>query len=88
MNTFMGIALEVWVNLDEDCAIECEVGRTEVQIELGHKTGSLHVVATEGALANLMEKVGAALQDMRSEDLTGPASVGLSRATDGCNRHA
>jgi hypothetical protein len=35
MNTFMGIALKVWVNLDEDCAIECEFGRTEVQIELG-----------------------------------------------------
>jgi hypothetical protein len=71
----MGIALDVWVNIDEDCTIEREVSHSEVQIDLGHSTGSLHIVATEQALANLVEEAGAALRDMRSGDLTGQANT-------------
>ena len=83
MDTLMGIALDVWVNIDDDCAIEYEVSRSEAQIELGHKTGSLHIVATEEALINLAKEVGAALRDMRSYGLTGSANVGSSDTNDG-----
>jgi hypothetical protein len=83
----MGIALDVWVNLDEDCAIECEVSRSEVQIDLGHKTGSLHIVATEGALLNLVEEAVAALRNMISDGLTGPVNVGSGDANGGYQGH-
>jgi hypothetical protein len=87
MNTLMGIALDVWVNLDEDCAIECEVGQSEVQIDLGHKTGSLHIVATKMALLNLVEKAVAALRNMQSDNLTGSIHVDRSQMKDGCKGH-
>jgi hypothetical protein len=55
MNTFLGIAMETWVNIDGDCHMAREVSRTEAQIELGHRTGSLHLVITEDGLAKLAD---------------------------------
>jgi hypothetical protein len=62
MNTFLGIALETWANIDEDCPMECETSRAEAQVALGHGTGSLHLVLTEGAV----RKLAAVLAEARS----------------------
>lgn len=64
----MGIALDVWVSLDGDCPVETEVTTTEVQMELGHSTGSLHLVMTEEALATVVEVAGEALRQLRAAD--------------------
>jgi hypothetical protein len=64
MNTFLGIALETWVNIDEDCPMECETSRSEAQIALGHGTGSLHLVLTEQALRKLAAVLTEAAQAM------------------------
>jgi hypothetical protein len=62
----MGIALDVWVNIDGDCPMESEVTKNEVQLELGHSTGSLHLVLDEDGLALLVETATAALVALRS----------------------
>jgi hypothetical protein len=64
MNTFMGISLDTWANVDGDCPIECEVVAAEAQIELGHRTGSLHLVMTESGLRRLVAVAGHALDEM------------------------
>ncbi|HEY3608243.1 MAG TPA: hypothetical protein VGL06_12125 [Pseudonocardiaceae bacterium] len=66
MNTLMGIALDVWVNIDGDCPMETEVTRCEAQLELGHSTGSLHLVLDEDGLARLVAAATAALDTLRS----------------------
>jgi hypothetical protein len=68
MHTFMGIALDTWVSVDGDCPVECEVSTNQVQIELGHGTGSLHLVMTEQGLARLAGAAGKALTQMRTPD--------------------
>ncbi|HEX5402832.1 MAG TPA: hypothetical protein VFX16_11100 [Pseudonocardiaceae bacterium] len=65
MNTFLGIAVDTWVNVDGDCEMATEVSRVEAQIELGHGTGSLHLVMTEEGLARLVAVAGDVLQEMR-----------------------
>jgi hypothetical protein len=62
----MGIALDAWVLIDDDCRMKSEVCRTEAQLELGHGTGSLHLIASEEGLARLVDVAGAALKDMRA----------------------
>jgi hypothetical protein len=66
VNTFRGIAMDAWVDVDEDCPIHGEVVSQQAQIELGHGAGSLHVVLTEEGLANLVQVLIATLTDMRS----------------------
>ena len=66
MNTFLGIAMETWVNIDGDCDMTRETGRTEARLELGHRTGSLHLVATEDGLAKLAAFVQDVLREMRA----------------------
>jgi hypothetical protein len=66
VNTLMGIALDVWVNVDGDCSMESEVTRSEAQLELGHSTGALHLVLDEDGLALLVETATAALAALRS----------------------
>ena len=66
MNTFLGIALDTWVNIDGDCPMRHEVSRTETQLELGHETGSLHLVLTEEGLDRLVAVANTALTDMRT----------------------
>jgi hypothetical protein len=70
-NTFLGIALETWVNIDEDCPVECETSRTEAQIALGHGTGSLHLVLSEGALRKLAGVLTEAGVAMRPVEVVG-----------------
>jgi hypothetical protein len=62
----MGIALDLWVNIDGDCPMDSEVTRSEAQLELGHSTGSLHLVLDEDGLALLVETATAALAALRS----------------------
>jgi hypothetical protein len=69
MNTFLGIALDTWATIDADCPIAHEVSKTEAQLELGHSTGSLHLLLTEDALVNLMAAAGEALDEMRRVNL-------------------
>jgi hypothetical protein len=59
----MGIGLGLWANVDGDCPIECEAVASEAQVELGHRTGSLHLVMTESGLRRLVA-VGDALDQM------------------------
>src|SRR5258707_4027609 len=66
MNTHMGIALDAWVLIDDDCPMKSEVCRTEAQFELGHSIGSLHLIVSEEGLARLVDVAGAALKDMRA----------------------
>lgn len=67
MNTFLGIAMETWVNIDGDCHMAREVSRTEAQIELGHRTGSLHLVITEDGLAKLAAFIDQVMQEMEQK---------------------
>jgi hypothetical protein len=67
MNTFLGIAMETWVNIDADCHMAREVSHTEAQIELGHRTGSLHLVVTEEGLARLAQFIDQVRQEMRQQ---------------------
>jgi len=62
----MGIALDVWVNIDGDCPMQSEVARNEAQLELGHSTGSLHLILDEDGLTRLVETATAALDTLRS----------------------
>jgi hypothetical protein len=71
----MGIALDTWVNIDGDCPMGAEIARSEVQIELGHGTGSLHLVMTEQALANLVETAGTALTTLRAAEGIPPNTI-------------
>lgn len=66
MNTFLGIALDNWVNIDGDCQISCEVVQHEVQIELGHGASALHLILTEDAIAKLAHVTDLALQQVRT----------------------
>ena len=66
MNTFQGIALDIWVNIDNDCSIKYEAVKSEAQIELGHQTGSLQLIVDEQGLARLVEVLGQALRETRS----------------------
>ncbi len=66
MNTFLGIALDNWVNIDGDCPMSCEVVQRETQIELGHGAGTLHLVLTEAALAKLAHLTDQALREVRT----------------------
>lgn len=63
MNTFLGIALDNWANIDGDCPMSCEVIQHEAQIELGHGAGTLHLVLTVGALAKLAHITDMALRE-------------------------
>jgi hypothetical protein len=65
MNTFLGIALDNWVNIDGDCPMSCEVVQRETQIELGHGAGTLHLVLTEDALVKLAHVTDLALTKVR-----------------------
>jgi hypothetical protein len=67
MDTFQGIALDVWVSIDGDCSMTSEVAKSEVQLEVGHNKGSLHLVVSEEGLARLVEMAGAALREVREE---------------------
>lgn len=67
MNTFLGIAMETWVTIDSDCHMAREVSRTEAQIELGHRTGSLHLVATEDGLAKLATFIDQVQREMHQK---------------------
>lgn len=68
MNTFLGIGMETWVNIDRDCDMNSEVSRTEAQIELGHRTGSLHLVVCEEGLATLAEFLDGVLTELRAKN--------------------
>lgn len=74
MNTFLGIAMETWVNIDADCHMTREVSHTEAQIELGHGTGSLHLVVTEDGLAKLTRFIQQVQQEMRQQPTTKSSS--------------
>jgi hypothetical protein len=65
MDTFLGIAVEAWVNVDGDCPMQIEVSASQAQIELGHNTGSLHLVMTDESLGTLVEVASQALEQMR-----------------------
>ena len=65
MDTFLGIAVDAWANVDGDCDMSYEVSRSEAQLELGHRTGSLHLVLTEAGLAKLVDTATQVLQQMR-----------------------
>ena len=65
MHTSQGIALDAWVDVDGDCPIHGEVVGQQAQIELGHSTGSLHLVLTEQGLANLARVLTVTLTNMR-----------------------
>lgn len=67
-NTFLGIDFETWVNIDGDCTMSREVVASEVQIELGHSTGSLHLVFTEGGLNKLIQVADTAVTEMRARN--------------------
>ena len=69
MNTFLGIAFDAWVNIDGDCPIAHEVFASEVQIELGHSAGSLHLVITEGGLHKLIQVAETAITEMRARNV-------------------
>ncbi len=65
MNT-MGIALDTWADIDGDCSMSyCEVTRSDAQIVVGHGSGSLHLVMTEGGLVRLADVVSKALKEVQ-----------------------
>lgn len=66
MDTFLGIAVDAWANVDGGCDMTYEVSPIEAQIELGHRTGSLHLVMTEDGLAKLITVAETALREMRA----------------------
>jgi len=66
MSTFLGIALDNWVNIAGDCPMSFETINRETQIELGHGAGSLHLVLTPDALAKLANLTEAAVSQVRS----------------------
>ena len=65
MDTFLGIAVDAWANIDGDCDMAYEVSRAEAQLALGHRTGSLHLVLTEAGLAKLVDTAARVLHEMR-----------------------
>lgn len=67
INTFLGIGFEAWVNIDGDCPMTREVSASDVQFELGHGAGSLHLVMTEGGLNKLSQLVEEAVTEMRAQ---------------------
>ncbi len=75
MDTFLGIAVDAWANIDGECDMAYEVSRAEAQLELGHRTGSLHLVLTEAGLAKLVETATTVLREMR-EVAPGVAATG------------
>jgi hypothetical protein len=67
MSTFLGIALDNWVNIDRDCPMSVEIVQREIQIELGHGASSLHLVLTEEALVKLANITDSALRQVRGK---------------------
>ncbi len=70
INTFLGIAFESWVNIDGDCPMTHQVSASDAQLELGHGTGSLHLVITQGGLNKLLQVVEAAAAEMHTRNVT------------------
>jgi hypothetical protein len=68
VDTFLGIAVDAWANVDGECDMAYEVSRAEAQIELGHRTGSLHLVLTEAGLVKLVDTANRVLHEMRGLD--------------------
>jgi hypothetical protein len=64
MNTFLGIATETWVTVDGDCEMTTEVSPTGAQLDLGHATGSLHLVLNEAGIDKLIAIASAARLEM------------------------
>lgn len=69
VNTFLGVGFEVWVNIDGACPMTHEGSASEVQIELGHGAGSLHLVITEGGLNKLIQVAEVASDQMRARNV-------------------
>jgi hypothetical protein len=55
--------MDNWVNMDGDCPMSYEVIDKETQIEIGHGAGTLHLVLTMAALAQLANLTDRALQE-------------------------
>jgi hypothetical protein len=68
MNTFQGIAMDTWVDIDGSCPIDVEVVGQQAQFQLGHATGSLHLVLNEKGLGKLTDALAAALAKLRNVD--------------------
>lgn len=60
-----GISLDAYAVIDHDNPVRYQVHPSEAQIELGHGTGSLHLLVTEAGLAMLRALIDTALTDMR-----------------------
>lgn len=71
MITSQGIGVDSWVMMDGDCAVSCEVVGDQAQFMFGHGTGSLHLIATEDALATLVGVAAEALRGFRAVPVGG-----------------
>jgi hypothetical protein len=88
LNTFLGIASETWVNIDDECQMSHEVNRGEAQIDLGHRTASLHLVMTERGIGKLLREIEKVLRELHDElAARAPAAVAdLPHDQERCDR--
>jgi hypothetical protein len=66
MFTHRGIAVDSWVMMEDECAVSCDMIGDQAQFTFGHGSGSLHVVATEEALAKLVRVATESLDRLRA----------------------
>jgi hypothetical protein len=64
--TFQGIAVDSYVMFVEECSVSIQVNGPEIEINLGHNAGSLHLVTTEEGLAKLAAAINEALTLLRA----------------------
>lgn len=84
LNTFLGIALETWVTVDDECQMSHEVTRAEAQIDLGHRTGSVHLVLTERGIAKLVREIEQVLDELRTRPPAVAAVADLAHDQECC----
>ncbi len=70
MHHFQGISVDAGVSITGDCAITHTVSLESIEIELGHRVGSLQLCMTEDAAIKLMNIVTVALDDFRQHCAT------------------
>ena len=67
MFTDCGIAVDVWVKIEEHCSITCDVMDDEAQFSFGHRSGSLELITSEKMLETLVSVASDALHRMRAD---------------------
>jgi hypothetical protein len=78
IHTFQGISVDAGVTIDGDCTITHTTSLDSIEVDFGHRTGSLQLCMTEDAAIKLVNVMTIALDDFRQHRATAERSDRLT----------